>query len=68
MLDAALEGWLDEMFMAGDSTISLCWTVYENNKLDVFVRNRVNNVRAKVPLAKLHWVEGPENPTDMEQD
>ena len=64
MLDAALEGWLDEMFMAGDSTISLCWTVYENKKLDVFVRNRVNNVRAKVPLAKLHWVEGPENPAD----
>ena len=38
--------------------------MYENNKLDVFTRNRVNNVRSKVPLKSLHWVEGKENLSD----
>ena len=52
------------MLLAGDSQISLCWTIYENNKLDVFVRNRVINVRTKVPLENLHWVEGTQNLAD----
>ena len=50
--------------MAGDSEIALAWTIYENVKLNVFHRHRVNNIRSKVSLEELHHVLGPENPTD----
>ena len=38
--------------------------IYESNKLDVFTRNRVNNIRSKVNLSQLHWVEGKQNLSD----
>ena len=32
--------------------------------MNVFHRNRVNNIRSKLSLDQLHHVRGPENPTD----
>ena len=64
MLEEALGEWLEVVRVGSDSEISLAWTMYESNKLDVFTRNRVNNIRAKVPLSQLHWVEGRENLAD----
>ena len=65
MLERALEEWVAWIRVCSDSEISLSWVMYENNKLDVFTRNRVNNVRAKVSLDELHWIEGKENPADI---
>ena len=64
MLEGALEEWLESVKVASDSEISISWVMYEKNKLDVFTRNRVNNVRSKVSLSELHWVEGRENLAD----
>ena len=64
MLEAALVEWIDEIRVGSDSEISLSWIMYENNKLDVFTRNRVNNIRTKVTLPQLHWIEGKENLSD----
>ena len=64
VVDRALEGWIQQVYVAGDSEIALAWTIYENVKLNVFHRHRVNNIRSKVSLEELHHVLGPENPTD----
>ena len=64
MLEAALEEWVEVIRVGSDSEISISWTMYPNNKLDVFTRNRVNNIRSKVKLDELHWVEGTENLSD----
>ena len=64
LLETALDEWIDVIYVGGDSEISLSWVLYENHKLDVFTRNRANNIRSKVPLNKLHWIEGKENLCD----
>ena len=64
LLETALHEWLDVILVGGDSEISLSWVMYENNKLDVFTRNRANNIRSKIPLKNLHWVEGKYNLSD----
>ena len=65
VVERALENWVTEIYVGGDSEIALAWCIYENVKLNVFHRNRVNNIRAKVDLEQLHHVLGPENPTDV---
>ena len=64
LLEVALQEWLDIILVGGDSEISLSWVMYENNKLDVYTRNRANNIRSKIPLYNLHWVEGKNNLSD----
>ena len=65
IVERALEDWIDKIFIGGDSEIALAWTIYENVKLNVFHRNRVNNIRSKVSLDQLHHVQGPENCSDI---
>ena len=65
IVERALEDWIDKIFIGGDSEIALAWTIYENVKLNVFHRNRVNNIRSKVNLDQLHHVQGPENCSDI---
>ena len=64
VVERALNDWIGEIYIGGDSEIALAWCIYENVKLNVFHRNRVNNIRAKVGLNQLHHVLGPENPSD----
>ena len=65
LLETSLSEWIDVIYLAGDSEISLAWTIYESNKLDVFTRNRVTNIRSKVPLSQLHHVQGAFNLADL---
>ena len=65
VVERALGDWIGQVFVGGDSEIALAWCIYENVKLNVFHRNRVNNIRAKVSLEQLHHVLGPQNPTDV---
>ena len=41
-----------------DSTISICWTVYEKVRLHVFHRLRVSNIRNKIDITELYHVVG----------
>ena len=65
ILNTALSEWTEVIFVGGDSEISLSWVMYETNKLDTFTRNRVINVRGKIPLTNLHHIEGKENLSDL---
>ena len=64
IVERSMSDWITEIYVGGDSEISLAWVIYENVKLNVFHRNRVNNIRSKVDLKMLHHVQGSENPTD----
>lgn len=44
VVDRALEDWIQQVYVAGDSEIALAWTIYENVKLNVFHSHRVNNM------------------------
>ena len=37
----ALEGWLKDYMLCGDSVITICWVTSENKRLSLFHRNRV---------------------------
>ena len=50
IIERSLEDWIGDIFIGGDSEIALAWTIYENVKLNIFHRNRVNNIRSKVSL------------------
>ena len=65
ILNTVLSEWTEIIFVGGDSEISLSWVMYETNKLDTFTRNRVINVRGKIPLTNLHHIEGKENLSDL---
>merc|ERR1711936_1328073 len=65
MVGTALQEWIELINLGGDSEISLNWVLYESSKLDVFVRNRVHNIRAKVPLENVYWIKGSENMGDI---
>ena len=65
MIENSIQEWIKDIYVGTDSEISLSWVLYENNKLDVFTRNRANNIRCKVPMNSLHWVEGKENLSDI---
>ena len=65
VIERALDGWIDTIMIGCDSEIALAWCIYENVKLNVFHRNRVNNIRAKISLDQLFHVQGPENCADI---
>ena len=65
VIERALKDWIDEIYIGCDSEIALAWTIYENVKLNVFHRHRVNNIRSKVRLEQLHHVQGIENCADV---
>ena len=61
----ALEGWLEDYSLYGDSVISLCWITSENKRLSLFHRNRVVQVRMNTDLTKLYHVRTEHNPADI---
>ena len=65
IIERALEGWIDAIYIGCDSEIALAWTIYDNVKLNIFHRNRVSNIRSRVKLEQLHHVQGVENCADV---
>ena len=53
------------MYLFADSEIALSWVLYEKAKLQVFHQNRVINIRSKINLNKLFWVDGKVNCADI---
>ena len=64
ILEKALDGWVEIIYLGSDSEIALMWTSYEHLKLEVFQRNRAINTRMKVDLNNLFHIAGPELPAD----
>ena len=65
VIERAMENWIDTIRVGSDSEIALAWCIYENVKLNVFHRNRVNNIRSKLSLDQLFHVRGSENCADI---
>ena len=65
VVERAMKDWIEDIYVAGDSEISLAWCIYENVKLLPFHRNRVNNIRSKLDMNMLHHVQGSENTADI---
>ena len=65
LLSNVLEDWIEEVIIASDSEISLCWSIYETVKLNQYNRVRVINIVSKIDLENLYHVKGTENPADI---
>ena len=61
----ALEKWVDDFGLFGDSVISICWVISEKKRLSLFHRNRCNQVRMNTPLDKIFHVKTDHNPSDL---
>ena len=60
-----LSDWVEEVLVAGDSEIALCWVGYESVKLNMYNRVRVINIVSKLDLDNLFHVSGGDNPADI---
>ena len=65
LFSVSLSDWVEDIVVAGDSEIALCWVLYESVKLNMYNRVRVLNIRSKLKLENLYHVKGPENPADI---
>ena len=65
LLSVMLEEWVEEILIAGDSEIALCWASYETVKLNQYNRVRVVNITSKISLDNLFHIKGTENPADI---
>ena len=65
LLSVMLEEWVEEVLVAGDSEIALCWAAYETVKLNQYNRVRVINIISKLSLQNLFHIKGSENPADI---
>ena len=65
LLSVMLEDWVEEILVAGDSEIALCWTAYETVKLNQYNRVRVVNIVSKISLENLFHIKRSENPADI---
>ena len=65
LLSVMLEDWVEEILVAGDSEIALCWAAYETVKLNQYNRVRVVNIISKINLNNLFHIKGTENPADI---
>ena len=61
----AMEGWLEDYSLCGDSVIALCWITSEKKRLSLFHRNRVMQTRFNTDLDKLFHVRSEFNPADI---
>ena len=60
----ALDDWLKESYLFGDSMISLCWLTSEKLRLELFHRNRVLQIRRGTQLENVYYVRTDVNPSD----
>ena len=61
----ALEDWLEDYSLLGDSVIALCWVTSEKKRLSIFHRNRCNQVRMNTSMEKLFHIRTEYNPADL---
>ena len=61
----ALDDWLDDYSLLGDSVIALCWVSSEKKRLSLFHRNRCNQVRMNTSLDKIFHIRTEYNPSDL---
>ena len=61
----ALENWVEDYAICGDSTIALHWVKSDKLKLSLFHRNRVVQIRRTVDLDKMCHVITSENLADL---
>ena len=61
----ALEGWIEDYSLFGDSVIAICWVTSEKKRLSLFHRNRVVQVRLHTGLDKIAHVRTDFNPADI---
>ena len=61
----ALENWVEDYAICGDSTIALQWVKSDKLKLSLFHRNRVVQIRRTVDLDKMFHVITSENLADL---
>ena len=61
----ALEGWLEDYSLFGDSVIAICWVTSEKKRLSLFHRNRVVQIRLHTDLEKVAHVRTDYNPADI---
>ena len=57
--------WIDDYVVLSDSTIALCWTVSDKNRLSLFHRNRAVQVRRGTDLDKLYHCVSEAMPCDL---
>ena len=65
LLSMILEEWVEEILVAGDSEIALCWILYETVKLNQYNRVRVINITTKLNMENLFHIKRSENPADI---
>ena len=65
LLSNILEEWVEEVLVASDSEIALCWSSYETVKLNQYNRVRVINIVSKISLQNLYHIKGTQNPADI---
>ena len=65
LLSVMLNEWVEEILVAGDSEIALCWAAYETVKLNQYNRVRVINILSKLSLENLFHIKGSENSADI---
>ena len=61
----ALEGWLEDYSLFGDSVIAICWVTSEKKRLSLFHRNRVVQIRLHTDLEKILHLRTDHNPADI---
>ena len=61
LLSVVLKDWVEEVLVAGDSEIALCWVLYETVKLNQYNRVRVINIKSKLALDNLFHIQRSEN-------
>ena len=61
----ALDGWVEDYSLFGDSSITICWITSENKRLSLYHRNRVVQVRFHTELEKIFHVRTEHNPADI---
>ena len=61
----ALDDWLEDYSLLGDSVIALCWVSSEKKRLSLFHRNRCNQVRMNTSLEKIFHIRTEYNPSDL---
>ena len=61
----ALDSWVDQSLIVGDSRIALAWVTTETKRLSMFHRNRVIAIRRNTELNQLYHVISSGNPADV---
>ena len=57
--------WVEDYIILSDSTISLCWTVSEKNRLSLYHRNRSVQIRRGTELERLYHCSTDFMPADI---